>query len=557
MHRISHIFFSNKLIFKVLLPLAAILMALFNIMRHNYLLFHSVIEIFSIAVSIGLFFFSRGIRNQDSMGFFGALGSTYLFVGLTDMLHTLAFKGMGVFPGSPIGPADLATQLWIVARGIQVIGTFLSIALIRQLAPSSRQTLFFTTLLGMWLAAMASIFFWKNFPHCFIDGQGLTAFKINAEYVMIGVLLLCVGQIFHLRRHFSPRTFFYLVISLAGMVLSEAAFTVYVDVHGIFNGTGHLLKAVSYYFLYAATIGAVITDPFQTIFNQLTREIARREELEQNLRIARDEAEAANQAKSQFLANMSHEIRTPMNGIIGMTDLVLLSELDARQQKNLQIVRSSAHRLLTIINDILDLAKIEGGHMELHPGEFSLQRLIGEEILPLHEPMLIDRPLALRSRIDPKLTRKVIGDPLRLSQILNNLVGNAVKFTPSGNIDLDVEIVGELADGFQLKFSVRDEGIGISEQAMSKLFNHFSQVDTSLTKKYGGTGLGLAISKSLVEKMGGSISVTSTPGKGSCFSFIIPLACGAELADGSMPPPHLKAAALLAAQRVGSKSPCP
>jgi signal transduction histidine kinase len=479
--------------------------ALYVTSRYDYLLFHGVTEIFGIAVACTVFMFSWSSRNYLAARPFAFLGIGYLFVAFLDLLHTLTYSGMAVMPSGH----DYATKLWIAARGLQALVTFAFVLLarFRRVAP---HWLSFTVLGAAAAALVMAIFWWNIFPLCFVEGQGVTAFKKASEYAISAVLAVSILLLYGRSTLIGQQERNLLAAAFALNIAAELVFTLYESAYGYQNLIGHYLKIGSFYLAYQALFATEVRRRIRQI-EELEASKARLEKSESDLR-------KANISKDRFFSILAHDLRNPMTGILSLSE-VLAKKFEQLSPDRIRemcgLVHDGARSGAELLEAILQWARAQTGRLQVTPSVVKLPELC-DGVLALHAGGARSKGVSLRSSVEPQAV--AFADENMVATILRNLLSNAVKFTPRGG---EVLVASE-TQGEWVRLIVKDTGIGISPDDLGKLFQidkHFTSLGTDQER---GNGMGLILCKELVELNGGFITAESGLGRGSTFTVRLP-----------------------------------
>lgn len=472
----------------------------------NFELYHSLIELISVVVAMTIFSIGWHTRKYATSNLHLVIAVGYLFVGFSDAMHLLLFKGLDI--SSNTTTASLMLQFYLLARLIEAttllaaiwtLGKNIRISGPRLLTPGF---LFW----GAVIVLMAS----ETTPDAIVKGSGVSGFAIA------GVVLVCfliLAALFLLSRRWNnlrQRVAELLASAMVLMLVAYAMVPFFGSTTVLVTYTSHLLKLLSYVFLYRALVVGALTEPYYTLFLEVTNS-------ELSARKAVVHAENASREKTAFIARVSHEIRTPMNSIIGLSTLMLETELNPAQRRYAAMTRESASVLIALVNQVLEFSKLEDHKLKLTEAPFALRDVV-EGVTGMFSLSKTNPEVEITAVISATTPPVLFGDAPKLRQVLTNLVGNAVKFTDKGFIRVEVAC-DELGERPLFTFSVSDSGKGIPEKDMPRLFIPYEQVDGLSPLAAQGSGLGLVISKQIVELMGGEVSVESRYGEGSVFTF--------------------------------------
>ena len=484
----------------IIVPGIIILVGLYAISLYSYLLYHSFIEIFSIIVAAGIFMVAWNSRKFLDNNYLLFIGIAYMFIAFLDLIHTLAYKGMGVFPGFG---SNLATQLWIFPRYVESLSLLIAVFFINRKLRSNYLFLGYGIIIVVFLL---SVFYWKIFPDCFIEGSGLTPFKIISEYIISIILLITIFLLIRRRKDFNKTVFRLIIAAIAITIFEEMAFTLYSDVYGVSNLIGHYLKLVSFYLIYKAIIETGLVKPFNLLFRKLKKS-------EEALREKSNRLELVNKELESFAYSVSHDLRAPLRSIDGFSQALkedYNDKLDDEGKDFINRIRSSTQRMGKLIDDLLILSRIT--RKEVKYENVDLSNLANEIAKDLKA---IDPERDVEFTIAPQLTASADTGLMRI--VLNNLLDNAFKFTGRRKKAL-IELGITNIDGKKTYF-VKDNGVGLDMAYVQTIFAPFQRLHSAA--EFEGTGIGLATVQRIISLHNGDIRAEGKKGAGATFYFTI------------------------------------
>lgn len=487
--------------FLYLTSLLVLIYLLYMIQIRNYLLFHAIIELSSIAVIIGTFILAWNVRGKSDNKTVINISFAYLIVATIDLLHTLSYQGMGVFPGNN----DYATRLWVAARYFESLSLLflLYIPLSKKIRPGLLLALF--TIIGG--ALLSTIFYFDIFPICLIPGVGLTRFKVISEYIICFILLLTLFPLITGDSEHDKESRLYLILAIIITILSELSFTLYKDAYGLMNMLGHYLKLLSFYFIYKAFIESTLKRPLDILFKEL-------KESEATLLLN-------NEAQNKLFSVFAHDLRNPFNGLIGFLS-VLVENYDILEQEQiksyLHYCKSSADNCLLLFNNLLSWTRLQfDDNIYNNPQQVNIFKLVNTNY-DLYSTSLNQKKIKTIINVSPELNISIDKDIFNL--IIRNLLYNAIKFTPSGG---RIELSVKLDENCNCEIKMKDSGVGMEEEQLNTLFDGKRSDSTKGTDGENGTGLGLLLVLDFIKKARGQIKANSIPDVGTEFTVTLPI----------------------------------
>jgi len=478
-----------------------ILGLMYVVARNNYLLFHATAEGFAIIVAGVIYVLTTRTYKYSNKTYLLFLGNAYLFIATLDFLHYLTYKGMGVFPAYG---TNIPTQLWIAGRYLDSLTLLLAPFFIGRRSFPQRRV--FGAYLAVTGALIASIMWLQVFPTCYIDGQGLTPFKVGSEYVVCLLLLAAIFHLRHHRRQIEPFTYRLLVAAMVATIFAELSFTLYTDVHGIMNFAGHAFKIMAYYFVYRGIVIQGLEAPYMEI-RRLN------ENLENRVRERTAELEVANKELEAFAYSVSHDLRAPLRHIDGFSKILLeahTDKLDEEGQRYLQFLRNGSQKMGQLLDALLALSRVTRAEMRRQPVDLSALASAVLADLRKEQP---ERQVELT--IEPGVGAE--GDPQLLRVALDNLLGNAWKFTSKRTV-AKIQF-GATRQRDQLVCFVKDNGAGFDMAYADKLFGAFQRLHSG--EEFPGTGIGLATVQRIVRRHGGRVWAEGAVDQGATFYFTL------------------------------------
>ncbi|MGE5621211.1 MAG: sensor histidine kinase [archaeon] len=490
-------FKANSRIYLILLGILA-LAGLYTTHFFSFLLFHSISEMIGIGIAWGIFMLAWNLRHLPGNYSFIFAGIAFLFTGALDLVHTLAYKGMNVFPGND---ADMATQLWIGARYLQAV-SLLTMPFLESRKVNFRWV--FALFAFVFVILLLSIVYWHVFPECYVEGRGLTSFKIYSEYIISFILAASAFFLYRKKSSYDSEVLRLLLLSIGLLIVSELAFTYYIEVYDLSNAVAHLVKIAAYFLLYKAIIETGLKKPF----NFLLRDIKQKElELLKTV----EELERSNKELEQFAYIASHDLQEPVRMVGNYTQLLerrYKDKLDPQALEFIHFAADGAHRMRMLITGLLEYSRITSHTRNYSPVDCSkvLESVIKNLDMSIRETgaRIVSDPLPI-----------IMGDEVQLIQLFQNLISNAIKFRRQAEIP-EIRLSAVQRSGEWL-FSVKDNGIGIDPQQGERIFQIFQRLHDR--DEYPGTGIGLAVCKRIVERHKGKIWIESGLSEGTTFYF--------------------------------------